>query len=110
MPLIKDFVAAIGALKIYERRETNDAYCEVVFFSQDLAEWKNVLSSFFGPAAKDRGAKPSKEHQKLTEDYGGIRSEQVLFVKHIETDGDTVIAMLWPWDDGEHITLKIFVT
>jgi len=78
-----------------------------VVLTKEVAEWSQVASEFFGPAIKPTGAKPDQESLQLTQSFGGIRDNQTLFKK--ELDGKTAIAMFWPWQDGVHTTLKMFV-
>ncbi|MCH1928123.1 hypothetical protein L6232_25345, partial [Shewanella sp. C31] len=77
-----------------------------VILNTDMAEWNKLLEEFLGPPAKAANEKPSKEQKKLTGSQGGIDKGQTLFKK--ESEGNLIVAMLWPWGDGAHTTLKIF--
>ena len=102
-----DILSQAKDLGIHERRSQSDEYCELVFFSKDLEAWYRILSSAFGEARKPPGHEPTESDLDLTHDTGGIRINQTLFEKDFEKK--TIIAKIWPWDDGEHLTLKMAV-
>lgn len=105
--MLKEIIEKFKALKISENRAAEDDYYEVVFCNGDSCEFDKVLVSVFGNAAKPKGTRPKREDLKLTEEFGGIRDNQVLFAK--KADGRTIVALLWPWQDNAHTTLKIAV-
>jgi hypothetical protein len=43
--------------------------------------------------------------QKAIAEFGGIRDGQTLYFGN--EDKYSLFAMLWPWQDAEHITLKM---
>ena len=94
-------------LNIYEKRSANIECAEIVFCAKDAEAWMKMFSETFGLATKPTGKKPTKDDLELTQKYGGIRDNQTLFKKNF--NGTTIIAMLWPWQDKEHITLKLAV-
>ena len=102
---LKEIVERFDNLAVYEERTSSDEYFELVFYNKECDKWHEVLSEALGPAAKPVGAKPTAEHLKLVVEYGGLRPDQTLFIKGF--NGITVIAMLWPWQDDLHTTLKI---
>ena len=104
---LKEVMDKCGSLKIFEKRSATDDYIELVFHNEETGEWNKLLSDFFGPAAKPPKAKPSKNDISITKVYGGIRPDQTLFRK--DFDDAMIIAMFWPWQDGAHTTLKIFL-
>jgi len=103
--VLKEIIERCSELKVCEKRQISDAYSELVFYSKDLEQWNEVFAGIFGPAAKPAGVKPAKVDARLTEAYGGIFANQTLFKK--EEDAVVAIAMLWPWQDGAHVTLKM---
>ena len=100
-----DILLQAKDLGVYERRSLSTEYCELVFFSKDLGSWYGILESVLGGPRKPPGSEPTTSDLDLTHRTGGIRVNQTLFEK--DFDGETVIAKFWPWDDGEHITLKM---
>ena len=103
--MLKEIIEKCEKLNISEKREATDNYYEAVFSTKDTDQWNNALSEILGPAVKPAGTKPNKEDQRLTRQLGGIYENQTLFKK--EFDSSIIIAMFWPWQDGEHTTLKI---
>lgn len=101
----KEIIEKCAKLDVDEKRELSDDYAELVFFNKQLDEWTEALTSVLGPAAKPCGVKPTQDDLRLTEDCGGIYENQTLFKK--EFADLTVIAMLWPWQDKIHTTLKV---
>jgi len=104
---LREIIEACGKLNIAEKRNTTDDYFEVVFEAEELESWHKTLSDNLGPAVKPEGQKPSREDQLLTEEYGGIFKNQTLFRQDFEEGA--IIAMLWPWQDGINITLKVIL-
>jgi hypothetical protein len=87
-------------------RTDNDCLFEAVLSNNELADLAKSLEKVFGLAKWPSEKGLSLEIQEKINDFGGIRSEQVLYFLQVEED--CLFAMLWPWRDGEHITLKIF--
>ena len=104
---LKEIIEKCSTLSIYEKREITDEYVELVFLSKETDEWNRILSEILGPAIKPAGVKHAKTDLILTAKFGGVREEQTLFKK--EFDDADIIAMFWPWQNGEHTTLKMFV-
>lgn len=102
---IKEIVDKVRPLDICEEREYSEGYAELVFYKKDAPQWQEVFSGLLGSPAKPPAARPTGEDVRLTENYGGIRKNQTLYKK--DFDGYSIIAMLWPWQDDTHITLKL---
>ena len=102
---LEEIWEACRSLKIKEMREQSAEYAELVFFDQDIEGCVIVLESFLGKPTKPAGTAPTPAQIKMTDEFGGIYKGQTLFEKQI--NGGWVIAMLWPWSDGMHITLKM---
>ncbi len=92
-------------LEVSEKRDMSDDYNELVFYTKDVDEWNRILIDTLGPAVKPPGMKAGEEHVALARNYGGIYDNQTLFEKEFESV--VIIAMFWPWQDNEHITLKL---
>jgi len=69
---------------------------------------KCMLNAFRRIYCKDKEPDPTivyDEIEKAIASFGGIRGDQTLY---FISDADGIIlAMLWPWGDGSHITLKL---
>jgi len=94
-------------LNILEERSSSDDYKELVFSHSDLQSWSKMLEEVLGPPVKPVGEEPTEEDVKSTKEYGGIYENQTLF--KAELNGRIIIAMLWPWSDDAHITLKLAI-
>lgn len=99
----KDIVSKLTSLSISEKRQITDEYGEIVVLN--TPELDKLLIDTFGPAIKKYSEKPNTEALNLTKQYGGIRNNQALFRLNFATH--VLVAMLWPWDDKQHITVKI---
>jgi len=98
-------VAAIAGLPIDEQRQRREQYVELVFFTRDTARWTETLATHLGAPAKPPGTAPTAEQRQLASAHGGIHANQTLF--YGTSDGARIIAMFWPWQDGQHTTLKL---
>ena len=102
---LKEFTQRIAWLNVYQAREVSDDYHEQVIFNADIKQWSAVLEEVLGPPAKPAGVAPSGTDLVLCQIYGSIMKNQTLYRKAFG-DG-TILAMLCPWQDGTHITLKV---
>ena len=102
---LREIIERCKRLGVDEERCKSDKYNELVFYKKDIDEWYKMFADVLGPAVKPVGKKPNREHLLLTKDYGGMWVGQTLFRK--EFKDVTVIAMIWPWEDGVHATLKM---
>lgn len=102
---LSDIYLQFDPLEISDRRYLMEDYLELVFLRQDFGTWDNLLTEILGPVASPFDADPSKDHLEITKAFGGVRKGQALYQKDF---GDyIIIAMLWPWQNGTHITLKM---
>jgi hypothetical protein len=86
-----------------ELRQDRNDYLEAVVVKNELGKFTASLEKFLGPAVS-----PSQLPQQIAEilaEFGGIMSGQALYFK--DEGSDKIIAMLWPWQDGIHTTVKI---
>ena len=86
------------------RRESED-YLEMVMFLRSMKDLGQLFEDYFGPALKQSGEDPQLEAEQLTNRYGGIAKDQVLY--HTQRDSTRHLAMVWPWADGKRMTVKI---
>lgn len=91
-----------------ELRNDSKEFFECVINKKSLAATSKALEAFFGPPAKPAGKAPTKDDEYNTERFGGIRSNQILYVK--KTNSETFLCMVWPWGDGDRLTVKILET
>ena len=80
-------------------------HLEVVIVKEELTKLIACLEGFFGsPVFPSKNKLSSKILQDI-KDFGGIMAGQTLYYWS-EAD-TTIFAMLSPWQDAEHITLKL---
>jgi hypothetical protein len=85
------------------RADTQD-YLEVVILKNNLDGLCAILDRLFGsPIWPPENKIPALAVEAIKK-YGGVMSGQTLYFWN--QDDFCVFAMLWPWSDGEHITLK----
>jgi hypothetical protein len=47
----------------------------------------------------------SLKAQKVTKNFGGIQTQQTLY--YVDRGDISDCAMVWPWNDGKHVTIKM---
>lgn len=86
-------------------RADNVDYFEAVVKKESIEKIAGTIKSILGEAVWPSQDKLSKDIQKMVDKFGGLRKGQTLFF--LSKDGVSLFAMLWPWQDGERITIKI---
>lgn len=104
---INKILERLSVLDVKKKRSQEENYLELVFFKKDINAWERELKEIMGQAKKPFRVKPSAEHDKLAKPYGGIRANQALYQKSFHAYD--VIAMIWPWGNGQNMTLKLAV-
>ena len=99
---LKDTVKKVPCQEI---RAQADHYLEVVVAKANFAALHTVLQTYFGPPLKPQGVAPTGDSDRYAGRYGGVRSEQILYVRPKEKGAD--VALLWPWGGGSVVTLKL---
>jgi hypothetical protein len=100
----KTLKADLKGLNFEKLRADEEDYFEAVIVKPLVSSLTEKLDKNFGPAIWPSAGEIPEEAQKAIEDFGGVMPGQTLyFVKQGNT---AVFAMLWPWQDGVHITLK----
>lgn len=94
-----------NSLTIFKHRKASDTYREIVFFNKDAKKWNRILSGKLGAPVKPKWNRHDKSIDRLTRKFGGVRKGQTIYMK--EYDDCSVIAMIWPWKDKQHSTLKL---
>lgn len=86
-------------------RIDNEAYFEAVVNKQSLSEAVCVLEKMFAQKAGPGVCNVPKDIEKVIKCFGGLRQGQSLYLSSEEKP--SAFAMLWPWQDGERVTLKM---
>lgn len=104
MPLteVKKEVKSIGLAEV--RTDTAD-YFEAVLTKEILPALLVKLEKIFGAVKYPSDKAIPDDIAAMTQKFGGVREGQTLYFS--QKDGLSKIAMLWPWQDDQHITLKI---
>lgn len=99
--LVKD----VRTVPFVTLRVDSEAFFEVVILNDFVGALCVKLEKFFGqPAIPSKNKLPDKA-EKTIKLFGGINPGQTLYYWG---EGDNAIfAMLWPWQDKKHTTLKI---
>lgn len=86
-------------------RMDNENYFEAVVGKSRLEGVIQVLESIFGAPAWPSEKKLLKNIEKLVKNMGGLREGQTLYL--LDKEECSAFVMLWPWQDGERVTIKI---
>ena len=100
--IIKDAVKGLGFETL---RADNDVYFEAVFIKEGTAKLNERLTHLLGEPVFPSNDKLTSQMQEAIKGFGGIQQGQTLYFK-VEGANYT-FAMLWPWQDGLHTTIKI---
>jgi hypothetical protein len=103
-----DFNAIRKDMKMFSfesLRTDCDNFFEGVIIQQELDKLNGQLKNLLGdPVYPSEEKLPHKIRQSV-DGFGGIMPGQTLYYKDL--GADTILAMLWPWKDGQRITVKI---
>lgn len=86
------------------RRESED-YLEMVMFRDSWDDLSKLLVGYFGAPLKGAGQEACDQASRVSDAYGGIALDQVLY--HSSREEAEQVAMIWPWSDGKRMTVKI---
>lgn len=78
---------------------------EAVILRDELVNLAACLERFFGNPAWPSQNRMTIQMQEAIKGYGGIMPGQILY--YWNHGPDTIFAMLWPWQDGNHTTVKV---
>lgn len=100
-----DLIKEVKGVTFVELRKDSEVYFEAVVTKKELEDLTKRLEQFFGLPAWPSKSKLSSQVQNMIKDFGGIMPNQTLYF--LSDGSDCAFAMLWPWSDGSHITVKI---
>lgn len=105
-PLISGLRRALSA----EIRLASEEYLEAVVTRERLESCMEILAQTLGPPVKafDQPVALEKSLRAMVDSRGGIMKNQCLYVRKYE-DGGIAFAALWPWGDGDNVTVKVGV-
>jgi len=100
-----DLKAQVKDIGCTELRLDDPGYFEAVVVKDKLYALTSKLEGFFGPPARPAEENLPEKIKMWVKMFGGIITGQTLYFQ--EGQEGAVLAMLWPWQDGQHITVKI---
>jgi hypothetical protein len=86
-------------------RADNTNYFEAVFMKEEFVKLNERLRNLFGEPAWPSKDKLTLQMHEAINEFGGIQDGQTLYFRNEGVN--SVFAMLWPWQDGQHTTIKI---
>ncbi|MCX5702614.1 MAG: hypothetical protein NTW64_06565 [Candidatus Omnitrophica bacterium] len=78
---------------------------EAVVIKEEIDKLVSRLDSLFGPPAFPSKNRLSLQMRQTVDAFGGLMAGQTLY--YSSQGNDVIFAMLWPWKDEEHTTVKI---
>ncbi|MDD4980907.1 MAG: hypothetical protein PHC54_06560 [Candidatus Omnitrophica bacterium] len=91
----------INSINFDTLRTDDKDYLEAVLVKEEIDKLKERLKKIFG----DPQAEISPKMEDTVKGFGGIMRGQTLYFWN---EGQSALfAMLWPWQDGSHTTLKM---
>lgn len=97
--------AEIENIGLDNKRADNGDYFEAVVKKESIGKIMRFLEGTLGNPVWPSQNKLPRDADKIVKNFGGLRKDQTLFF--LNKDGASLFAMLWPWQDGERITVKI---
>ena len=82
-----------------------DNFFEGVIIQQEIDKLRGQLKNLFGDPVYPSQNKMAHKVRQTIDGHGGVMPGQTLYYKDLGTDG--ILAMLWPWKDGQRTTVKI---
>ncbi|MCX5699655.1 MAG: hypothetical protein NTX01_08325 [Candidatus Omnitrophica bacterium] len=82
-----------------------DNFFEGVIIQQELDKLNVQLKSLLGDPVYPSKNRLAHKVRQTVDGFGGVMSGQTLYYKDLGTD--SILAMLWPWKDGQRTTIKI---
>ncbi len=101
----RELRVSIKSIDFCKVREDVDNYFEAVIVKDKVEELCRTLERFLGPPVWPAKNKLSHQIKAAIKKFGGIAGGQTLYFSH--QDNNILLAMLWPWRDSVHITVKI---
>jgi len=86
-------------------RHDCDNFFEGVVVQQELEKLNGQLKGLLGEPVYPSKDRLAHKVRQTVDGYGGLMPGQTLYYKDLGTD--SVLAMLWPWKDGQRTTVKI---
>lgn len=95
----------IKAIGFDSLRTDSEGYLELVFLKAKLDVYTLKLNNIFGKIAWPSDTPVAEDVKNVIAKYGSVMAGQTLYA--MQENSRVMFAMLWPWGDREHITLKM---
>lgn len=82
-----------------------DNLFEGIIHTNKVDRVNQKLQDLFGQPAWPSKNRLSLKMENLIKQYGGIMQGQTLYLNNMKNE--VVFAMIWPWKDGVHTTVKL---
>jgi hypothetical protein len=82
-----------------------DNFFEGVIIKEELNKLNSQLKSLFGEPVYPSKNRLAYKVQQTVDGLGGVTAGQTLYYN--DSGRESILAMLWPWKDGQRITVKI---
>ena len=82
-----------------------DNFFEGVIVGQELAKLHGQLKNLLGDPVYPSKERLAHKVRQRVDGLGGLMPGQTLYYKDL--GADSILAMLWPWKDGQRTTVKI---
>jgi len=103
-----DFCSIRKNMKVFNfeaLRTDCDNFFEGVIIQQEIDKLNFQLQSLLGEPVYPSKNRLAHKVQKIVDGFGGIMPGQTLYYK--DSGSESILAMLWPWKDGQRTTVKI---
>jgi hypothetical protein len=102
---LRELIDSIKKVKVMELRNDKDDFFEAVVMRRKLIGLSTAFKECFGAPVWPLDKRLPLQLIRKINKHGGIREGQTLYVRR--NAKHTVVAMLWPWQDNIHTTVKI---
>ncbi len=82
-----------------------DNFFEGVIVGEELKKLNDQLKNLFGEPVYPSKNKLAHKVRQTVDGFGGVLPGQILYYKN--SGVESILAMLWPWKDGQRTTVKI---
>jgi hypothetical protein len=82
-----------------------DNFFEGVIVGQEVEKLNGQLKNLFGEPVYPSKERLAHKVRQTVDGFGGVMPGQTLYFKDLGQD--SILAMLWPWKDGQRTTVKI---
>ena len=100
----------LGAIVFEKLRVDSENYFEAVIAKSELTKLTVILEKFLGAIRWPSESPLSLQIQEAINAFGGVKEGYGQSLYFCNQESETVFAMLWPWEDGWHTTVKVIQT